>query len=141
MTRFLLLLTFLLAGSCHRSVDPGDPLYRTWRWSQLRLGDGRLIDLTRDDRSIITFRPNGTILYGANGRYQACCAPNRFHRQTDTLNFLQVGNIPVPPVDYNEFCSRVDCLPFEASWTIKVLNTDTLVLQTGQGERICIPYL
>ncbi|QKZ11159.1 hypothetical protein [Spirosoma sp. KUDC1026] len=140
MTRYLLLLAFLLVEGCQRSIDPGDPLYQTWRWTKTRYEDGRLIQRTADASSVISFRPNGTILYGVDGRYAACCFPNRFRRQANRLYFSSVDHIPVPRVDNAERCYSVDCIGQGDFWQINILTDSSLTLKTNFGELICIPY-
>lgn len=136
---FTLLLLGLTLG-CKQTVDPTDPLYRTWRWTQIEYNDGRIVSLTPSESSIVSFLPNGMILYGANGRYAACCLPNRFRRDGNTLDFVKVDAVPVPPVDDAEKCTLVDCQLQGNSWEILTLTETKLVLKTPFGNYTYVPY-
>jgi hypothetical protein len=127
-------LLVVLFGSCNRAVDPADPLYRTWQHTTTTYPDGRIITITNAaNYDIVTFRPNGTILYGANGRYAACCFPHRFKRKGNTLDFTKVTSIPIPEVDNAGQCHLVDCVGPGASWQILSTADKQLVIETHFG--------
>ena len=142
MKRFLfLLLLSSLMGCRQNDVDPADPLYRTWQRTTTTYPDGRVMTVTNaTNYDIVTFRPNGTILYGANGRYAACCFPNRFRREGSKLDFTKVNSIPVPPVDNPEQCHLVDCAGSGAYWQIVTLDNTQLILETPFGNYVYQPY-
>lgn len=142
MKKTLLLITLLpvFFGACKKAVDPADPLYRTWRWTQTEYKDGRIVNHPGAEHTIVTFRPNGMILYGANGRYAACCFPHQFRRETDKLDFTNVKSVPIPPVDNAETCHLVDCQLQGSFWRILSLDATQLVLETPFGEYLYQPY-
>jgi hypothetical protein len=140
MIRLILLLLLTGVFGCHRSIDLTDPLYRTWQLTSVRFSDGRVVSQSPDDYTITTFVPNGTILYGANGRNVACCSPHRFKRKGNVLDFTDVKSIPEPPVDNAEQCNLVDCFGPGTSWQILMLSADVLVIETSFGVATYRPY-
>lgn len=136
----LAILLIVLFGACDKSVDPADPLYRTWRQTQTEYRDGRIVDYAITEFIIVTFQSNGLILYGADGRYAACCYPHRFKRKGNTLDFINVKSIPTPSVDNAEKCHLVDCLLQGNSWQILTLTDKRLILETPFGNHAYQPY-
>ena len=130
MKRWLWIGMLIGLINCQPSVDVNDPLYHTWQWIEIEQPDGRIVSLSANEVNIVTFQTNGTILYGANGRYNACCLPHRFRRKGNVLDFTNVNGIPVPETDNPERCALVDCLAQGDSWTIRTL---TLILETPLG--------
>jgi hypothetical protein len=137
----LIALLVVLFGGCNKTVDPADLLYRTWRQTQTQYNDGRIVMLSNPSGyDIIRFRPNGTILYGTNGRYVACCFPHRFKRKGNVLDFTKVSSIPVPEVDDAEQCHLVDCFGPGNTWQILNLTDKQLILKTHFGTATYQPY-
>lgn len=141
-TSILTTLLIVLFGACNKdkAIDPTDPLYRTWRWTQTETNDGRIVNHATTEFRIITFRPNGTILYGADGRYAPYCFPERFRRKGDTLSFANVESIPIPAVDNGEKCRLIDCAGYDALWQISALDDEQLVLKTSSENYVFQPY-
>ncbi|WP_158600198.1 hypothetical protein [Fibrisoma montanum] len=141
---FIGLWMIAVVVSCRQPSEPALPndlLYRTWRLTQIDNTDGRTVAVSNSEWAIVTFRPNGMILYGANGRYAACCSPNRFKRKGNVLDFVDVKPIPVPEVDNREKCTLVDCRWHGDSWEIVTLTEDSLVLKTPYlGNYVYKPY-
>ncbi|CCH55693.1 hypothetical protein BN8_04973 [Fibrisoma limi BUZ 3] len=145
MKHWLMGLGILIAlAGCHQPVEPevsNDLLYRTWQLTQIDNTDGRTVAVSNSEWAIVTFRPNGMILYGANGRYAACCSPNRFKRKDNVLDFVDVKSVPVPEVDNREECTLVDCQLQGDFWEIVTLTEDSLVLKTPYlGNYVYKPY-
>lgn len=142
-TLLLTPILVVLFGACNRDerVGPTDPLYRTWQLTQFVYNDGRTVTPSNPSSyNIVRFRPNGTILYGVDGRYVACCSPHRFRREGNTLDFTKVSSIPLPEVDNAEQCNLVDCGSPGNAWQILNLTDKQLILKTYFGTATYQPY-
>lgn len=137
MYRLLLFLILTSGLSCHRSIDSpketGASLYRRWLPTTFQFNDGRIINQSPSDEAITTFVANGTILYGTNGRYVACCSPHRFRRKGNVLDYTDVNDIPYPSVDNPDYCASVNCSATGDFSTILTLSDNKLVIKTTNG--------
>ncbi|UFH56663.1 hypothetical protein [Spirosoma sp. KNUC1025] len=141
------LLCFLLfAGlsSCHKDDDvtsPTDLLYRTWQITEIQYTTGQPVSVPPTEPwSIVTFKTNGTILYGTDGKYYACCSPARFKRKGTTLDLTDVESIAFPERNPNDMCALVDCAPIDNAWQIDTLTDTKLVIKQSRATVVYKTY-
>lgn len=120
--------TILLLLACHQSdtslTPTGDLLYQRWR-------------LTGSTDRFITFRPDGIILYGADGKDGVCCALRFFTRQDGLLVFRNVPQKSLPADVRKADCSLVLCDNGSTEpWQIVSLTGKQLILNAYQKEII-----
>ena len=132
----VILILISWATGCRQtepSVTP-DSLYQRWRLVRVQYTNSdQAIDIQTADWAITEFRLNGTIIYGANGLYTACCSPNRFKRVGAKLDLVNVGSIPIPETDNLNSCATVSCVSPGDAWQILLLTPESLVIKTGYG--------
>ena len=136
----LFLLATGLAGCHSDKTINADLLYRTWQQTRQETNDGKIIPVTSHSSYILTFRQNGTILYGADGTYPICCNPVRFNRKGATLDLVDVSSITLPADVPKADCSAVDCVPLDKTWQILTLSSTQLVLKQDRGIATYQPY-
>lgn len=144
MKRLLMFVLLLGVGvSCHQKsdVNPNDPLYRTWQVTQWEDSTGKVNTPTQlSDYLIVTFRPNGQILYGANGRLARCCVPDRAKRKGNVLDLININDIPIAPTDNPNSKYVCDCVGQGNQWLIEELTPTRLVISGRLGKTTYKPY-
>ncbi|GAB4027188.1 hypothetical protein [Spirosoma koreense] len=137
---FSLLVLGLVGCRKDQDVDP-DLLYRTWQLTKMTTLDGKPVTITANPSNILTFRSNGTILYGADGRYAICCNPIVFNRKDSVLDFKDVASITIPDDVPRADCSAVSCVMMDDHWTITTLtSTQLVVFGNNRGIAVFQPY-
>ncbi|WP_420148074.1 hypothetical protein [Spirosoma sp.] len=136
----LMLITSLT--SCNKDATVlEDPLYRKWQIVQIQYKTGELVTASEANTwAIVTFKSNGMLLYGNDGKYEACCSPNRFTRKGTTLDLVDVASIPLPERTPNPTCTLVDCAPFDSSWQIETLSDKQLIIKQTKAVITYRPY-
>ncbi|GAB4055095.1 hypothetical protein [Spirosoma litoris] len=138
----LVLLIIGLLGCREDEATPNDQLYQRWRMTQIQYSNGQLINVSSDNQwSIVTFKSNGMILYGDDGKFDPCCSPFRFKRKGNTLDLVDVASIPLPELTPNPTCALVDCAPIDSAWQIDELTSDSLVIKQERAVITYKPYL
>ncbi|MVM39077.1 hypothetical protein GO730_18575 [Spirosoma sp. HMF3257] len=102
--------------------------------TQIEYTNGKPVDVSPTNQwSIVTFKSNGTILYGDNGKYDPCCSPFRFKRKGNTLDLVDVEDIPFPERMPNPICASASCVSPGDAWQINVLTDSNLVIKQAYG--------
>ncbi|GAB4015485.1 hypothetical protein GCM10028808_40870 [Spirosoma migulaei] len=102
--------------------------------TQIQYTNGQPVDVSpANPWSIVTFTPNGMILYGADGKYDPCCSPAQFNRKGSTLDLVDVAAIPFPERTPNPTCVAVDCASPGNAWQIEELRYNRLIIRQERG--------
>ena len=138
----LILLMNTGITSCHKDATvPDELLYRKWRITQIQYKTGNPVTASSTDQgAIVTFRPNGMILYGDDGKYWACCSPARFNRKGNKLDLVDVASVPMPERAPNDRCALVDCAPYGSAWQIETLTDTKLIITQTYATVTYQPY-
>ncbi|QMW01229.1 hypothetical protein [Spirosoma foliorum] len=137
----IFLLIIGLLGCRKDETTPNDLLYRRWRMTQIQYNNGQSVDISANDAgSIVTFKANGMILYGEDGKYDPCCLPDRFNRKGNILDLIDVQNIPLPERTPNPTCALVDCAPPGNVWQIDKLTSSSLIITQERAIATYQPY-
>ncbi|MBN8826423.1 MULTISPECIES: hypothetical protein [unclassified Spirosoma] len=137
------IVLLLLVLGCRRTDDvaPNDLLYRKWRIAKIQYATGNPEEVVQPNPwALVEFRPNGTILYGEDGKYDPCCSPARFRWKGDILDLQNVADIPMPERTPNGLCAMVSCALFDPFWQIAKLNPSELVIQQDRALVTYAPY-
>ncbi|GAB4055093.1 hypothetical protein [Spirosoma litoris] len=135
------LLLLLVACQTDQPVGPSDLLYRRWRMTQIQYsGNQPVYTKAGDQWSIVTFKSNGTILYGDDGKYDPCCSPARFKRKGNTLDLVNVDDIPMPERTANPICISVSCVAPGDAWQINKLTDTSLIISQASAIAVYEPY-
>ncbi|SFE62375.1 hypothetical protein SAMN05216167_11680 [Spirosoma endophyticum] len=138
-----IIILIAIGFSCRRDNEtvPIDLLYRKWKITQVQYATGNPVMVSPTDAwAIVTFKSNGTILYGDDGKYDPCCSPSRFNRKGNTLDLVDVVSIPIPDRTPNGTCVGASCVSYGNSWKIVSLNTSQLVLYQNYATVVYEPY-
>ncbi|QMW01228.1 hypothetical protein [Spirosoma foliorum] len=135
------LLLLLIACQTDQPIGPSDLLYRRWRMTQIQYSGNQPIYVPTDSQwSIVSFKQNGMILYGKDGKFDPCCSPARFKRKGNTLDLVDVEGIPLPERTPNPICISASCVAPGNTWRINRLTDSSLIISQESAIAVYEPY-
>lgn len=118
LSLFVLLLVGVLAcNPSNRDASPSDPLYRTWKLTELKGTSGNWASVSSSWE--MEFFADGRIQY--HMQHAPCCMPVQVKRQQETLTVEQYYS--------GAGCETIDCAP-ATSFRIVSLTNDELILES-----------